>query len=280
MGKEMQKVIQINNGLRAKMDDLENRSRNIRIYQEMEEDKAKMKTDLRTCIMIVIYKCQGSVTAATTFFPLDAARIRIPVDEKRESSSTHAILSEIVKEEGLLALYCGWFPVISSVCCSNFVYFYTFNSLKAMSVKGNVRATPSKDLLMGCIAGATNVFLTTPMWVVNTRLKLQEAKFRKEDIHQIEYKGILDAFRQIMAKEGLGTVWNGILPSLVLVCNPGIQFMFYQGLKRKASKAGQWIPSWEILMIGTFPGYTSGVRLIQSGDCNLVIWCSEVNQGR
>ncbi|XP_072337562.1 peroxisomal membrane protein PMP34 isoform X2 [Scyliorhinus torazame] len=182
---------------------------------------------------------QGSVTAATTFFPLDTARIRLQVDEKRKSSSTHVILSEIVKEEGLLALYRGWFPVISSVCCSNFVYFYTFNSLKAMLVKGNVRATSSKDLLMGCIAGATNVFLTTPMWVVNTRLKLQGAKFRKEDIHQTEYKGILDAFRQIITQEGLGTLWNGILPSLVLVCNPGIQFMFYEGLKRKASKAGR-----------------------------------------
>ncbi|XP_078414941.1 peroxisomal membrane protein PMP34 isoform X2 [Cetorhinus maximus] len=181
----------------------------------------------------------GSVTATTTFFPLDTARIRLQVDEKRKSSATPVILAEIVKEEGLSALYRGLFPVISSVCCSNFVYFYTFNSLKAMLVKGNGRATPSKDLLMGCIAGATNVVLTTPMWVVNTRLKLQGAKFRKEDVHQTEYKGILDAFQQIITNEGVGTLWNGILPSLILVCNPGIQFMFYEGLKRKASKAGR-----------------------------------------
>ncbi|XP_078096665.1 peroxisomal membrane protein PMP34 isoform X1 [Mustelus asterias] len=192
----------------------------------------------------------GSVTATTTFFPLDTARIRLQVDEKRKSRSTPVILAEIVKEEGLLALYRGWFPVISSLCCSNFVYFYTFNSLKAMLQKGNVRATPGKDLLMACIAGATNVFLTTPMWVVNTRLKLQGAKFRQEDIHRTEYKGILDAFQQIITNEGLGTLWNGILPSLILVCNPGIQFMFYEGLKRKASKAGRRIPSWEIFMIG------------------------------
>ncbi|XP_060696602.1 peroxisomal membrane protein PMP34 [Hemiscyllium ocellatum] len=192
----------------------------------------------------------GSVTATTTFFPLDTARIRLQVDEKRKSSSTPVILAEIVKEEGLSALYRGWFPVISSVCCSNFVYFYTFNSLKSMLVKGNARATPGKDLLMGCIAGATNVFLTTPMWVVNTRLKLQGAKFRKEDIYKTEYKGILDAFQQIITNEGVGTLWNGILPSLILVCNPGIQFMFYEGLKRKAGKAGRRIPSWEIFMIG------------------------------
>lgn len=35
-----------------------------------------------------------------------------------------------------------------------------------------------------------NVILTTPMWVVNTRLKLQGAKFRNEDLQQTQYKGI------------------------------------------------------------------------------------------
>lgn len=38
--------------------------------------------------------------------------------------------------------------------------------------------------------GTVNVLLTTPMWVVNTRLKLQGAKFRNEDLHQTHYKGI------------------------------------------------------------------------------------------
>ncbi|XP_067859659.1 peroxisomal membrane protein PMP34 isoform X2 [Heptranchias perlo] len=192
----------------------------------------------------------GSAIATTTFFPLDTAKIRLQVDEKRKTSSTPVLLVEIAKEEGISALYRGWFPVISSLCCSNFVYFYTFNSLKAMWVKGNTRATPGKDLLMACIAGATNVLLTTPMWVVNTRLKLQGAKFRKEDIHQTEYKGILDAFQQIITNEGVRSLWNGILPSLILVSNPAIQFMFYEGLKRKVSKAGRRISSWEIFMIG------------------------------
>lgn len=43
----------------------------------------------------------GSVTAMTVFFPLDTARLRLQVDEKRKARSTPAILSEIVKEEGL-----------------------------------------------------------------------------------------------------------------------------------------------------------------------------------
>ncbi|KAK1799427.1 hypothetical protein P4O66_007663 [Electrophorus voltai] len=192
----------------------------------------------------------GSMTAMTVFFPLDTARIRLQVDENRKSKSTPVILAEIAKEEGIMALYRGWFPVISSLCCSNFVYFYTFNSLKRIMVTSKGQSRPAKDLVMGFIAGAVNVLLTTPMWVVNTRLKLQGAKFRNEDLHQTHYKGIFDAFSQIIANEGVGTLWNGTLPSLVLVFNPAVQFMFYEGMKRRLGRGGRRISSLKIFFIG------------------------------
>uniref|UniRef100_A0A8C6SAA9 Peroxisomal membrane protein PMP34 n=1 Tax=Neogobius melanostomus TaxID=47308 RepID=A0A8C6SAA9_9GOBI len=192
----------------------------------------------------------GSVTAMSVFFPLDTAKSRLQVDEKRKSKSTPIILAEIAKEEGLLSLYRGWFPVISSLCCSNFVYFYTFNTLKKVMIAGPQRSGPGKDLLMGIVAGAVNVILTTPMWVVNTRLKLQGVKFRNEDLHQTHYRGIFDAFSQIIASEGVGTLWNGTLPSLILVLNPAVQFMIYEAMKRRAGKGNKKISSAEIFLIG------------------------------
>lgn len=192
----------------------------------------------------------GSVTAMTVFFPLDTAKSRLQVDEKRKSKSTPIILAEIAKEEGLLSLYRGWFPVISSLCCSNFVYFYTFNTLKKLTAAGPQSSRPGKDLLIGIVSGAVNVILTTPMWVVNTRLKLQGVRFRNEDLQQTQYRGIFDAFSQIIANEGVGTLWTGILPSLVLVLNPALQFMFYEAMKRKAGKGGRKISSAEIFLIG------------------------------
>lgn len=50
-------------------------------------------------------------------------------------------------------LYRGWFPVVTSVCCSNFVYFYTFNGLKALAYKGGAKPYPAKDLMLGFVAG-------------------------------------------------------------------------------------------------------------------------------
>ncbi|KAA8585081.1 hypothetical protein FQN60_003775, partial [Etheostoma spectabile] len=155
------------------------------------------------------------------------------------------------------ALYRGWLPVISSLCCSNFVYFYTFNTLKKLAASGPGKSTPGKDLLMGVVSGVVNVILTTPMWVVNTRLKLQGAKFRNEDLQQTQYRGIFGmslniqyAFSQIIANEGVGTLWNGTLPSLILVLNPAVQFMLYEAMKRKAGKGGKKISSAEIFLIG------------------------------
>ncbi|XP_070778940.1 peroxisomal membrane protein PMP34 isoform X2 [Enoplosus armatus] len=106
------------------------------------------------------------------------------------------------------------------------------------------------DTAKSRLQGVVNVILTTPMWVVNTRLKLQGAKFRNEDLQQTQYRGIFDAFSQIIANEGVGTLWNGTLPSLILVLNPALQFMFYEALKRKAGKGGKKISSAEIFLIG------------------------------
>ncbi|KAI1239122.1 Peroxisomal membrane protein PMP34, partial [Lamprotornis superbus] len=170
-------------------------------------------------------------------------------DEKRKSKTTPAVLLEIIKEEGLLAPYRGWFPVISSLCCSNFVYFYTFNSLKALWVKGQ-HSTTGKDLVLGVVAGVVNVLLTTPLWVVNTRLKLQGAKFRNEDIVPTNYRGIIDAFHQIVRDEGVLALWNGTFPSLLLVFNPAIQFMFYEGFKRKLLKKQLQLTSLDAFVIG------------------------------
>lgn len=54
-----------------------------------------------------------------------------------------------------------------------------------------------------CFAlGVVNVLLTTPLWVVNTRLKLQGAKFRNEDIVPTNYKGIIGKHLLLSSTKG------------------------------------------------------------------------------
>lgn len=177
----------------------------------------------------------GSVVAMFVFYPLDTARTRLQVDDKRVAKHSPIVMAEIAKEEGLLSLYRGLFPVLVSLCCSNFVYFYMYNGLKTVYVPETEKAGPVKDLIFAFIAGVVNVLVTTPLWVVNTRIKLQGVNFHTDEHKEAKvprYKGILDALWKVARFEGLSSLWNGTLPSIVLASNPSIQFMVYETIKR------------------------------------------------
>ncbi|ELU07461.1 hypothetical protein CAPTEDRAFT_226474 [Capitella teleta] len=184
----------------------------------------------------------GSSFAITTFYPLDAARTRVQVDENRKAKYSPEVVLEVFEEEGIEGLYRGWFPVVTSICCSNFVYFYVFNGLKAVCYGRNDTPYPAKDLLLAFLAGVTNVLSTTPLWVANTRLKLQGTLLRRQTSFSERglphYYGMFHALKTIYRQEGLFALWCGTLPSVVLASNPAVQFMVYEALKRRYAANG------------------------------------------
>ncbi|KAB7501123.1 Peroxisomal membrane protein PMP34, partial [Armadillidium nasatum] len=130
----------------------------------------------------------------------------------------------------IFGLYRGLLPVIQSLYCSNFVYFYTFHALKSVS---NREKSAVKNLLLGMIAGCVNVLATTPLWVVNTRIKMQGTASRMNKDSKAKYKGLLHGLLRIWKEEGVSSLWAGTLSSLILVINPAIQFMTYEAVKKK-----------------------------------------------
>ncbi|KXJ21682.1 peroxisomal membrane protein PMP34 [Exaiptasia diaphana] len=197
----------------------------------------------------------GSVTAMTTFYPLDTARTRLQVDDNRKSKGTFNVLKEIMQDEGIKSWYRGLGPVLFSLYCSNFLYFYTFNSLKAVFLKNRHSSSKRQDLLFGYISGLVNVLLTTPLWVANTRLKLQGVKFRSQNLEsencKHKYSGIIDVITQIVQEEGALSLWNGIGSSVFLAGNPAIQFMVYESIKRFLRRTGKMkLSATEFFLIG------------------------------
>uniref|UniRef100_A0A182TYJ8 Peroxisomal membrane protein PMP34 n=1 Tax=Anopheles melas TaxID=34690 RepID=A0A182TYJ8_9DIPT len=188
----------------------------------------------------------GSVIAMSAFYPLDTVRSRLQLEEpeRRKALSTWRVLRSLIDEEGFETLYRGLVPVLESLCISNFVYFYTFHSLKALRGGGGQSALG--DLLLGSLAGVVNVLTTTPCWVVNTRLKMkglgqQHGKRANGPVasgSDVQYDGLLDGLQYIARTEGVRGLWAGAVPSLMLVINPAIQFMVYESLKRRLTAAG------------------------------------------
>ncbi|KAL6442227.1 hypothetical protein ACFW04_002472 [Cataglyphis niger] len=96
-----------------------------------------------------------------------------------------------------------------------------------------------------------NVLTTTPLWVVNTRLKMKGIEDISERNNN-EYTTLYDGLMHIWKHEGLKQLWAGTLPSLMLIANPAIQFMTYESIKRRinVSLDGAQPPAWVFFAIG------------------------------
>lgn len=187
----------------------------------------------------------GGACAMTTFYPLDVIRTHMQVSK--------GSIKTLIQEEGLGSLYRGLSGVLISLGCSNFVYFYTNNLLKVLVKRytGQKNVTIPQNLLIATLAGVVNVLITCPLWVANTRLKLQS---NKNQPGQKPYKGMADALTRIAKEEGVEALWGGTASSLMLVTNPVIHFVVYDKVKMifaKTSASGaQHLSSGEIFLIG------------------------------
>lgn len=195
----------------------------------------------------------GSVVAMTLFYPLEVLRIRLQVDDRRGFVHVASLAAEVVEEEGWGCFYKGLPPVLISLYCSNFVYFYTFNGLKLLAKRRGLSHSAPLDLLLACLAGVVNVVTTTPLWLVNTRIKLQEARIRTSEgeiqRRQQKYSGLIDGLIKVAREEGILKLWSSLLPSLILVSNPAIQLMIYEATKRRLHRAPH---SLHVFLMGAF----------------------------
>lgn len=181
----------------------------------------------------------GGCIAMSTFYPLDTVRSRLQLEDPAktgEARSTMKVIKEIILGEGFQSLYRGLGPVLQSLCISNFVYFYTFHSLKAFTSGGDKKQQSAlKDLMLGAIAGFINVFSTTPFWVVNTRCRMRDVAGTSDEVNKY-YSSLLSGLKYVAKTEGIKGLWSGTIPSLILVSNPSLQFMMYEMLKRNVMK--------------------------------------------
>ncbi|XP_026499222.1 peroxisomal membrane protein PMP34 [Vanessa tameamea] len=198
----------------------------------------------------------GSVVGMAAFYPLDTLRSRIQVDDSiKLHGSSLELLIKIAHKEGIHSLYRGLYPVLQSLSISNFVYFYTFHALRRAAMNST---SALRDLMFGMLAGSINVLLTSPLWVVNTRMKLQNNS----------YSNLFEGLYIILKEEGCKGLWSGTVPSLLLVSNPAIQFMVYESLKRKIVSKG-YFDSYTAFLLGAIAKaiattLTYPLQLIQS----------------
>jgi len=139
-------------------------------------------------------------------------------------TSSYDCFQQVVKNDGWTALYSGCTSAVVGVGVSSAVYFFFYASLKqgVLDRTGKKNLDPVKNIVVATVAGVLNVFITMPLWLVNTRMTLSNKK----------QLGIIDSIRDILKREGPTAFYKGLIPSLILVSNPAIQFVAYEQMVR------------------------------------------------
>jgi len=124
------------------------------------------------------------------------------------------------------------------------IYYFWYEWSKAFLENHTWRTTgkrrplsTAENMLAGFIAGSATVILTNPIWVVNTRETTGEIITDKpvqngNGVKTVsQKKGFLSILSDIIRTEGIGALWSGVIPGLILVINPIIQYTVFEQLK-------------------------------------------------
>lgn len=88
----------------------------------------------------------------------------------------------------------------------------------------------------GVQAGVFTNLVTHPVWLIKTRLQLQNnvttsISATSHHLEQVKYNGPIDCLRKIIKYEGIKSLYIGLTPSMLLVSHGVIHFVCYDRMK-------------------------------------------------
>jgi adenine nucleotide transporter 17 len=135
------------------------------------------------------------------------------------------------------------------------VYYYWYEWTRAFFEKAAVKAgraskrlTTIESMIAGAIAGSATVLLTNPIWVVNTRMTTRK---RNKEADESLLPGAkapkapttVGTLLALIREEGPQALFAGVVPALVLVINPILQYTIFEQLKNVLEKKKRITPT-------------------------------------
>jgi adenine nucleotide transporter 17 len=114
--------------------------------------------------------------------------------------------------------------------------------------RASKRLSTVESMIAGAIAGSATVLLTNPIWVVNTRMTTRK---RHDDTDESLLPGAkapkapttVGTLLALLKEEGPQALFAGVVPALVLVINPILQYTIFEQLKNVMEKKKRITPT-------------------------------------
>lgn len=135
------------------------------------------------------------------------------------------VLNSIYLQEGIGALWKGVGATVVGVMPSRAIYFSTYAKTKHVLIDSNGgREGPLIHLLAAASAGIATATATNPIWLIKTRMQLQQS-------HNRLYTNSWDCLKKVVRAEGIRGLYKGLSASYLGVAEGTIQWVLYEKLK-------------------------------------------------
>jgi solute carrier family 25 (adenine nucleotide translocator) protein 4/5/6/31 len=157
----------------------------------------------------------GGAAGATSLcfvYPLDFARTRLAADVgkagQREFNGLLDCIGKIVKSDGPIGLYRGFFVSVQGIIIYRAAYFGMFDTAKTLFTSGKERLNFFAAWAIAQVVTVTSGILSYPWDTVRRRMMMQSG--RKD----ILYKNTLDCAKKIVQNEGIRAMFKGALSNV------------------------------------------------------------------
>eukprot|EP00937_MAST-01D_sp_MAST-1D-sp2_P001005 g1005.t1 len=161
----------------------------------------------------------GQVFSSSITYPLDVIKTRVQTSMAQAGAgavvddSFFGMLSTILEESGWAGLYHGVDGEMYKESLKSFVYFYVYVYLKKEMARDGEPLGVGRNLVAGMLSAAAGQLVNTPLNVAHTRM-----------VAGTSDKGFIGTIVDVHRQGGLQELYSGILPSLILTCNPAINY--------------------------------------------------------
>ncbi|RHZ44454.1 hypothetical protein Glove_724g1 [Diversispora epigaea] len=219
----------------------------------------------------------GGIISMVLTYPLITISSRLQVQKDNKGANAYKggrdAIVKILKNEGVGGLYSGLSSAIFGISITNGVYYYFYELTKKFFEKSNKRGgggggmSVVQSMIAGAIAGSATVIVTNPIWVVNTRMTTRKESLDEEDKSSDNKNnssgsgssssrkkkknlGTIETISKIIKEDGIKSFWQGVIPALILVINPIIQYTTFEQIKAKIEKSGIRLGNLHYFLLG------------------------------
>lgn len=134
---------------------------------------------------------------------------------------------QIVKTEGVTALYKGLVPNLLGIAPSRAIYFAIYSKSKHLLSETRLSHSSWTHMLSALCASISTSTATNPIWFLKTRLQLDISAGRK--------RALIETVRETLRTDGVGGFYRGLSASYIGSSETILYFVIYEKLKKAMS---------------------------------------------